>query len=212
MFIEFIDQLRCTSDHEDSWLVASFKERRDRFIITGTLGCHICNRQFPIIDGIPYFGDLPQNDETNPDMERQIAQEGSDSDKAIQIAAFLNASERSTLVIAGEWGIQAPALADVMPMNIFTFNSTRRVADTESVASIESTEGIPLARQTISGVALDISTATPLIVSTAVKVLRPQGRLLAPVSSTVPPEVRLLAQDDNYWVAEKVGELVTLSR
>jgi hypothetical protein len=205
MFIEHIDQLRCTSGHEESWLVASITKREDRFVLEATLGCHICRRQYLVTDGVAYFGTTPG------DHRETIAGEAS-ADSAVRVAAFLNAAEHSTLVLAGEWGIQAHPLAAMIPMTVFVLAAGG--GDSAQVARIESSEGIPLAHASVHGVALDAATATPRNIETAVHVLRPGGRLVAPVETDVPASVTVLVRDSAYWVGEREGtrEFVPLRR
>jgi hypothetical protein len=225
MFIEAIDQLRCVNDHEDSWLVASFVERQDRFIIRGTLGCHICQREYPIARGImyvgvvpgelhptgaqagdPVLGDSPLGDSALGDLPP------GDPEMAMRVAAFLNAAERSTFVLAGEWGLHAHALAQIVPVRIFAVNVPSVMDDSELVALIESSEGIPLAKNSVDGVALDRATASSVNLASALAVLKPGGRLVAPAATPVPPEVNVLARDDHYWVGEMAKELISLRR
>jgi hypothetical protein len=209
VFIEFIDQFRCTSDHEQSWLVATFLEREDRFLVRGTLGCHICLRQFPVEHGVAYFGAVPA------DPQESVAHSDplqSDAETAMRVAAFLGAVERASLVVTGSWARQAHELVKILPMRIFAMNSSGVIQETESIAVFESTEGIPLTANTIHGVALDVETATPINIQSALKVLRPNGRLLVPVSVPVPPEITELARDEEYWIGEKSGELISLRR
>ncbi len=223
MFIEFIDQLRCTSDHEESWLVASFLERNERFIIRGTLGCYICSRQFPIERGIALFGDVGGHTPVNTSTETVLAEASgvtgekttatpADSDAVMRLAAFLGAAERSTFVVAGEWALSAHSLSHLFPMRIFALNPTQEIGDSEYVGILESSEGIPLSAYSVNGVALDAKTATPANLRSAVRVLRPTGRLLAPCSVEAPPGVTVIAQDNDLWVAEKTADLITLRR
>ena len=206
MFIEFIDQLRCTRDHEESWLVAAFLRREDRFILDATLGCHICLRQYAVRDGVAYFGLEPANE----------ANEGTrlapDEDMAMRAAAFLGAAERTTLVLGGSWGAQAHGVATLVPLRVFAFNPSGKVDDSEQVAVIRSSEGIPLSAGSVDGVALDSATATPEVLRTALTVLRPGGRLVAPALIAVPPEVTVLARDDSYWVGETSKPFIPLRR
>jgi uncharacterized protein YbaR (Trm112 family) len=205
MFIEHIDLLRCTASHEQSWLVAAFTKRDDRFVVEAKLGCPICYRQYPVIDGVAYFGNLPVVD------HQQIVADMGTAEDALRVAAFLNVSERSTLVLAGEWGKDAHALAEIVPMTAFVLGGGP-VRDSVHVAYVESLEGIPLADGSVHGVALDNMTATPRNVTTAVHVLRPGGRLVAPVGVDVPDGVSVLALDEIYWVGEKGGDVVRLRR
>lgn len=210
MFIEFIDQLRCTSDHEETWLVASFLERNERFITRGTLGCYICTRQFPIEHGIARFGDVVDKGSVN--TETVPSATTADNDAVMRLAAFLGAAERSTFVVAGDWALSAHALSQLFPMRIFALNPPQEIGDSEYVGIIESSEGIPLSAHSVNGVALDVKTATPANVQSAIRVLRPGGRLLAPSSVEVPPGVTVLAQDNDLWVAEKTADLIALRR
>jgi hypothetical protein len=50
------------------------------------------------------------------------------------------------------------------------------------------------------------------LLASAVKAVRPGGRVVGPVSIPTPPELAVLAHDDNYWVAQKAPEVVKLSR
>src|SRR2546430_12044415 len=50
-----IDLLRCVNEHEDTWLVASFRQITNRMVIEGTLGCPICSAEYEIVNGVPDF-------------------------------------------------------------------------------------------------------------------------------------------------------------
>jgi hypothetical protein len=212
MFIEHIDRLRCTTDHEDSWLVASFAAREDRFIVRGTLGCPICLRQYPIIQGVAYFGSAPTDRlHTAPDSGGTSSTSGT-TEIAIRVAAFLNATERSTLVLAGEWAPHGHALAEMLPVTVFALDPSVPMHDSAHLAIVSSSEGIPLASNSTQGVALDAATATPKNIVSALKILSPGGRLVAPALVDITPGVRLLARDESYWVGEKEGTLIPLRR
>jgi uncharacterized protein YbaR (Trm112 family) len=205
MFIELIDRLRCTNPHDETWLVGSFTERRDRFIRVGTLGCHICQREYPIVDGVAYFG-------VEPGKQHDRMDAGSDSEMPMRAAALLNASEGATLVLAGSWAPYAHAVAEIVPVRIFALNPTAVIDEAELIATIESSEGIPLATRSVDGVALDDATATPAMLVSALRVLKPGGRLAAPVHVAIPDEIVHLASDDVHWVGETVRDLVSLQR
>ncbi|MBW7935561.1 MAG: hypothetical protein H3C62_18525, partial [Gemmatimonadaceae bacterium] len=68
----------------------------------------------------------------------------------------------------------------------------------------------PLAAASLHGLAL--SRITPARAADAVRVLRPSGRLVAPIDTPLPAGVRELARDDRHWVAEKVGDVIPLAR
>jgi hypothetical protein len=70
---------------------------------------------------------------------------------------------------------------------------------------------IPVAPGSVLGVALD--SAFPAgIVASAVKAVRPGGRIVGPVAIPAPSGLAVLARDENYWVAQKAPEVIKLSR
>ena len=204
MFIEVIDQLRCVTPHEDSWLVATFLERDGRFIIEGALGCPICQREYRIHNGVAYFGNdvasqaAPSDDAPDPDP--------------MAAAAFLDAAEGVTIVLGGTWATTASAIVDMLPMRAFTMNAPQSVSETEHIIPLHSTEGIPLAPHSVRGIALDNANATEANITTASKVLTPRGRLVVPAHIPVPTDMSELARDEHYWVAEKREALIPLRR
>jgi uncharacterized protein YbaR (Trm112 family) len=56
MFIEVTDHLRCPAEHDEAFLVLVPDEVVDRSVRRGVLGCPVCRRQFPIVNGVPDFG------------------------------------------------------------------------------------------------------------------------------------------------------------
>ena len=52
MFVELVDLLRCPRPHEDTWLVAAAEAMSGRHIVRGTLGCPVCEAEYPIRDGV----------------------------------------------------------------------------------------------------------------------------------------------------------------
>ena len=55
MHIELTEMLRCPERHEEGYLVMSTGEMLGRMVRSGTLGCPICQREFPIVKGIANF-------------------------------------------------------------------------------------------------------------------------------------------------------------
>jgi hypothetical protein len=70
---------------------------------------------------------------------------------------------------------------------------------------------IPAAPGSVLGIALD-SSFPPEIVASAVKAVRPGGRIVGPAEIPPPPDLLVLAHDESYWVAEKAPEVIKLSR
>ena len=195
MFIELIDQLRCLEWHDETWLVATLHRQHERFVRTGILGCPICFREYAIAHGVAYFGVTPPEERPRPVTT-------DDPNMAIRAAAWLNASERSTHVLAGRWAPHAHAVTAMLPLRIFAVNPSVPMDDSEMVGVIETSDRIPLGMMSVNGVALDEATATPSVMASAVRILAQNGRLVAPVSVPVPADVQEIARDDVYWVGQ----------
>jgi len=209
MFIEMIDLLRCVNDHEDSWLVASFRSMTNRIVMEGTLGCPICSAEYGIVNGVADF----TLGEAAPslDKERAIAAHERE-DHASRAGAYLDATQPGgTIVLGGLWAHAAQDLADMADVRVIAINPPSDVKESERVGLVRVGSRIPLAANSVHGVALD-AWFSPEIVRAAIRPIKPGGRLVGPASLTHPSEVTVLARDDAYWVAEKPMETVSISR
>jgi len=94
---------------------------------------------------------------------------------------------------------------------VLVLNPAKEVDESETVGLLRVSREIPLAAGSALGVAVDAS-FPPEIISSAVKVVRPGGRILAPTSMTPPAGAAILARDERFWVAEKPAEMIPLRR
>jgi uncharacterized protein YbaR (Trm112 family) len=60
MFIELTDHLRCPADHDESYLVLLPDRMEARSVREGRLGCPVCGRTYPVVNGVlDLGGDIP---------------------------------------------------------------------------------------------------------------------------------------------------------
>lgn len=205
MFIEAIDKLRCTRQHEDSWLVAKFVEMRDRDFWEGELGCPVCEARYPVKEGVVYFSAIRRTHAAVPSA-------ASRPDELFALAAMLDlsAAER-TVALCDGWTNFAQGLSGISEPHIFSVNSPQLSAPAERTYSVVSEAAIPLAPGSVDAVALDGS-STPALIQSAVRVLREGGRVVAKSSLTVPPEILVLADDGTNWVGQKKSDFIPLRR
>ena len=208
MFIEMIDLLRCINDHEDSWLVASFRTITNRFVIEGTLGCPICSAEYEIKGGVADFSKgIAETRETGGEPSPREREE-----LATRAGAFLNAVEPgATVILGGSWADAAHELSVMTDSRVLALNSSKRVEESERVGIVHVGSAIPVAAGTALGAALDASFSADAMVSAA-RAVRPGGRIVGPATITPPSGVAVLARDETYWVAEKPVETISLSR
>jgi uncharacterized protein YbaR (Trm112 family) len=205
MHIEFIDLLRCPNVHEESWLVAAFYRTEGRVVIEGKLGCPVCGAEYFVRDGVATF------DDTNPSPQ-SAAPDESVSDGSL-VAAMLDLSTPGMLaLLAGEWARDAKAVSELTGARIIALNSPARALGSDDVAEIRARPPIPLAAQSLNGIALDVRYSTPAVLHEATRLLRVGGRLLATASAELPPTFRELARDGGQVICEQLGELTHLRR
>lgn len=208
MFIELLDLLRCINPHEDTWLVASLKALSNRFVLDGILGCPVCHAEYTIRRGV---ADFRQQGDTAPAPAADVPVRNRE-ELATRVGAFLNATEPgATLMLGGGWARAAQDLSVLAEARVLALNPPREVEESETVGLLRITRDIPVAPASVLGVAIDES-FPPETIASAVRVVRPGGRIVGPAAIQRPAELTLLAQDDRYWVAEKAAEMIPLRR
>lgn len=199
MFIELVESLRCLAPHEESWLVAVSRRMQGRSIVEGTLGCPVCRREYPIVEGVGYFGTEPGGSAVL--AETALAPAGDDG--AVRLAAFLGLqSPGGVVVLDGSWGRLAGALRELVPLSCVLVDPPPGVELVgEGIAAIRTAGALPLARASARGVALDAGAGEERL-SGALRALASRGRLVAPAALAVPAGVDELARDERLWVAQ----------
>ena len=209
MFIELIDLLRCVRPHDDTWLVASFNKVTHRFVEEAKLGCPSCAAEYWIRGGVADFSDgviLPKCDE-----ERRAASHRRE-ELATRAGAYLEATEPgATIVLGGLWAYAAQELSELAEVRVIAINAPSEVKESETVGLLRVGSEIPLAAGSVLGVAFD-AWFPAKVVESAVRVVRPGGRIVGPSGIKAADELSILAHDDKYWIGQKAPEVVTISR
>jgi uncharacterized protein YbaR (Trm112 family) len=209
VFIDLLDLLRCINPHEDTWLVASFKAVTNRFVMEGTLGCPNCSGEYPIRNGIADFSaglELPRRKGERPAAIHDR------EELATRAGAFLNVTEPgATVVLGGIWADAALELSVMTEARVLAINPKAGAEESETVGLLLVGSEIPVAPASVLGVALDASFPAETVAS-AVKAVRPGGRIVGPAEIAPPAELAVLARDEDYWVAQKAPAVIKLSR
>jgi uncharacterized protein YbaR (Trm112 family) len=209
VFIELLDLLRCINPHEDTWLVASIKAVTNRFVLEGTLGCPTCSAEYPIRNGIADFRAGAETPQRNAEPSAAAPNR---EELATRAGAFLNVTEPgATVVLGGSWAAAAHELSLMTETRVLALNPHGGAEESETVGLVLAGSEIPVAPGSALGVALDASFPAQIVAS-AVKAVRPGGRIVGPVAISPPSELTVLARDEDYWVAQKAPEVIKLSR
>jgi len=197
MFIELIDVLRCPNAHEESWLVLASRRIDGRDVMEGVLGCPVCAWEFPIMDGAVRF---------TRNARRDAAPAPASEAEALRLAALLDlATPRGFAVVTGTLGASAQELRALTDVQLLLVNPPPNIEMGGGLSGLiidSAWTALPLAPSSARAIALDDS-ATPAQLLAALTVVRPSGRVLAPVTLAVPDGVAELARDDRQWLAER---------
>jgi len=197
MFIELIDVLRCPNPHEESWLVLASGRIDGRDVMEGVLGCPVCEAEFRIADGVVQLG---------TDSRSEVAAGESNEEEALRLAALLDlAAPGGYAIITGALGSSASYLRELTAVQLLLVNPPPHMEMGSGVSGLTTNSNwsaLPLASSSARAVALDDS-ATPVQLLAAVSIVRPKGRVLAPLALSLPDRVAELARDDRQWLAER---------
>jgi uncharacterized protein YbaR (Trm112 family) len=191
MFIPLVDILRCTRRprHEDTWLVASIDRAEDRDIIEGVLGCPVCSAEYPIHHGVVHF----DANAARPPY-RALGE-----DDAVRVAAALDLVDaRMTAVLHGTWGACAPHVRGMSPAQLLLINPPEGITTGDGISIVRS-DVAPVAVGSVNAVATDDGTSSAMIESLADS-LRAGGRMIGPVTVSMPRELVEIARDEEIWV------------
>jgi uncharacterized protein YbaR (Trm112 family) len=205
MFIELLDGLRCTADHPQVSLVAAIMKREDRFVIDGILGCPTCRREYPIENGVAWFRPASNGGAATHD-------DAPDDEGAVRIGAFLSASDGISVALVGKWARHAAELASLVGLRAFAVNPRVTLSESERVGVIQTDRRLPFANGSLRGIAIGEAGWAEADIERATATLSAGGRMVAPSATPVPDSVEEIARDDDWWIGEKRGALVSLHR
>jgi hypothetical protein len=99
-------------------------------------------------------------------------------------------------------------MADV---KVLALNAPKGVRESSTVALIAVAADVPVAPGSCLGVAIDASFNAEIVAS-AIRAVRPGGRIVGPAAIEPPAGLSVLARDAAYWIAETPQQVVTLRR
>jgi hypothetical protein len=209
MFIEMIDLLRCVNAHEDTWLVASFRSVTNRLVVEGTLGCPVCSAEYEIANGIVDFT-LGQAHPAHEAERAAVSESG--EEMAMRAGAYLDATQPgATIVLGGSWAYAARQLAEMADVRVIALNAPSEVLESERTGLVRVAERIPLASNSVHGIALDSSFSVAML-EESLRVVRPGGRIVGPSLHEPPGQAAPFGRDDRDWIVEKPAEVIALRR
>jgi len=207
---DLADALRCIRPHEPAALIMSVDRLSGRQIITGSLGCPVCDARYPVIEGAAVF------DEASLVRCRAApAVPSADDAGVIRVGALLDLTDPAGWVLLeGAASAAAAALHALLETAVVMLNPPGPVPPGAELSVIYAPVA-PFSPGLLRGAALSHG-VDPVIADSVVGALRAGGRIMGPISVAVPAGVAELARDGHGWVGTRravpTTVPVTLSR
>jgi uncharacterized protein YbaR (Trm112 family) len=195
MFVDLLDKLRCPNDHEDSPFVAAASHTIDRHILEGTLGCPVCHAEYRIRGGAAEIGDA---------VPLARPTDARDNEAVVRLAALIGLDGRGGVYVLDYCSsLFTASLAELVPDAQFIVISASENVEGAGLVIRGRGAVLPLAKGCALGIAVDDD--SPERLRSAVQVLAPGGRLVAPARASVPDGINELARDTDHWVGERTA-------
>lgn len=199
MYLSVVDALRCPSDHEESSLVLSADEWSGPRVLRGALGCPDCRARYAIANGIVRF------------VEEAGSDAGVDGPgDAERLAAQLGLSEPGGLVLlTGGYRRLASQVRDLCDVTLLLVGAGGPLPN--GCTGLVVGDRMPLAANTLRAAALgSVRASSPAFLESVIQCSTAGARLVAPQATPLTPRLRLLARDDQEWVAEIAADTPTI--
>jgi uncharacterized protein YbaR (Trm112 family) len=201
VFIELVDSLRCVEPHDETWLVAAVDRMDGRHIVTGTLGCPICRREYPIRDGVGWFTSTPGDAAAS---SLTLLRTTADEERLTRAAALLGIMDPGgVVVLGGHWIDAADGIAALGAAHVVVLNAVPSDTGPQEISALAVDDRLPFGSGSLRAVALAGDTASGALLDSAADRVRSHGRLVAPAGVAVPLGIVELARDASDWVGER---------
>lgn len=203
MFIELADLLLCPCAHEPTYCVITSNEMRGRRVVRGVVGCPVCERQYPIIDGVVAFGPDPllgagcrSDDLTTEEMP-----------EAGDLQALLGLSgPGGYVVLIGSVARVAEQLAGAMSgVHFVALNPPPEISESETLSVLQAGDSIPIRSSTVRGVVVGREYAREPWLSEAGRVLLKGRNLVVAEDDLEIPSIDEVAVGKGLWVGRRIS-------
>ncbi len=192
MFIELTDHLRCTADHDESFLVLLPGRMEGRRVVDGTLGCPRCGRIVTIAEGAVDFGG-------------GVDSTGVTALEPVAVAAFVGLEgPGGYLVLIGPAAGLGERLAELLPgIRLVLVNPPAATAPSE-LASVVRAGRLPVKSRSMRAVVVaGPAGADGGWVDQAADAVLPGNRLVVEGPGRPRPDLDVLMEGAGVWVARK---------
>jgi len=195
VFIELTEILKCPRDHAEGYVVATPIAMDGRRIVRGVVGCPECRAEFPVLDGVVYFGapDAAPGAGAGPDYD------------AAGLAAFLDlGGPGGYAALVGRAARLGAAVTGLVPgVHFVAVDPPAGVAPGPTLSVLRGPRVLPFKSAMLRAVAVGADRTGPAWLGEAVRVLLPGRRLVVEDERAEPAGVTTLARGGGLLVAER---------
>ncbi|MBX3147423.1 MAG: hypothetical protein KF785_11715 [Gemmatimonadales bacterium] len=181
MFIELTDHLRCTEPHPEAFLVLLPDALEGRRVVSGVLGCPICNREVRIEGGVAAFGAAPPVRSTSLTAEAVAALLGLDGPGGY-------------VALLGAAGGLADALTALMPGIRWVLVNPPAGGGESPWTSVLHADRLPIKERSMRGVVVSADHGDPAWVDAALGAVLPGNRAVVEAPVPVRAGAQVLAE------------------
>jgi hypothetical protein len=204
VIVDLADALRCIRPHEPAALITSVDTLSGRQIITGSLGCPVCDARYPVIEGAAVFDAA-----TLERCRAAAAVPPAGEAGVIRVGALLDLTDPAGWVLLeGSASAVAAPLHAMLDTAVVMLNPTGPVPAGAELSVIYAPIA-PFSPGLVRGAALSEG-VDPALADSIADVVRPGGRIMGPVAVAVPAGVAELARDAHGWVGTRRAEPTTV--
>lgn len=191
MFIEVADFLKCPHDHDFQPCVVVPDKMEDRNVVSGVIGCPVCNSEFPIRCGRGIFG------------EAELLESPGTVDASVLLAVLGLSSPGGYLALVGSVVDCWHDLAGAAEVHVIGINAPAGLDEAEGLSLLDTAAEIPLKSSCVRGVVLSSGQTSKRWFDEATRIVLPGQRVVA-VSESVPENnLEQIALGHGMWVGKK---------
>jgi uncharacterized protein YbaR (Trm112 family) len=201
MFIELAELLRCPAEHEPAYCVITPAEMKDRRVLSGVVGCPVCEEEYPIAHGVVRFGPDPLLGQGSRSDDLTV--EEMPSARSIWSLLALG-SPGGYVVLVGSPARLAEALADEMDgIHYIGVNVPPEVRSSAELSLLTATASIPLRSDICRGVVIGREYAEQPWLSEGARVALKSSRLVVAREDVEVTSMNCRAVGQGLWVGDK---------
>jgi hypothetical protein len=195
VFIELAEYLKCPVDHEDAFLVLATGAMKGRAIRYGTLGCPVCQAEYPVVQQAVQFGKRPVVAEPVRPLPPA---------DAVQALIGLKSPGGYVALVGSAAGLAHDLAGLMRGVHFICVNAPAGVEPSVTRSLFESTATIPLRGSVVRGAVLGEEYARSAWLAEGARVVLRGQRVVACAEGLTPPAgVAALASGQGMWVGRK---------